>query len=192
MTATGYESTFRLHTSDSLRAAALVLIPVVLLAAGSAAAAAMALVSGGTWLLRYYAASRTQDVMGQLVFIAAGAFSAFDVYQVIWWLDLAVHFVTTATVTLLLFDVATHRKILRPPSNSAEEHKIAGWLLVNGSLAAVLWEIGEWAGYFLISRSIGVGISDSITDLLAGMLGIVLAVCWIKRIRSFGRACESA
>lgn len=185
LVSTAYEATFRFHASDLLRLGAIFLVPLAWMSAGPAAAAAMALVAGGTCLLRYYAGSRAQDLTGQLVFISAGLFSMFGLYQVIWWLDLAVHLVVMAVVTALIYDILVQRKGLTQGAHLAQQRKVGFALLTYGSLAAVLWELGEWAGYFLVSSEIGVGILDSITDFFAGVLGILGTVYWIGSNRKF-------
>ncbi|MGP5587477.1 hypothetical protein ACTXO0_11935 [Glutamicibacter ardleyensis] len=180
MTVSAYESTFRFHASDLLRFAALFLVPLAWMKAGPAAASAMALVSGGTWLLRYYAGTRALDVTGQLVFISAGIFSSIGLYQNIWWLDLAVHLVVMAVVTALIYDILIQRKGLTHEAIRVQQRHVALVLLAYGSLAAALWELGEWGGYFFVSPEIGVGILDSTTDFFAGVLGILGTVFWIS------------
>lgn len=185
LVSTAYEATFRFHASDLLRLGAIFLVPLAWLSAGPAAAAAMALVAGGTCLLRYYAGSRAQDLTGQLVFISAGLFSMIGLYRIIWWLDLAVHLIVMAVVTVLIYDILVHRNGLTQRASQAQQRNVAFVLLTYGSLAAVLWEVGEWAGYYLVSQEIGVGILDSVTDILAGILGILGAVYWISSSRKF-------
>ncbi|WP_404290594.1 hypothetical protein [Glutamicibacter arilaitensis] len=148
--------------------------------AGPAAAAAMVLVSGGTWLLRYYAGSRAQDVTGQLVFISAGIFSSIGLYQAIWWLDLTVHLTVMTVVTALIYDILIRRKDLAQVAIRVQQRHVALALFTYGSLAAALWEFGEWGGYFFVSPEIGVGILDSATDFVAGVLGILGTVFWIS------------
>ncbi|MFC4715636.1 hypothetical protein ACFO7V_05725 [Glutamicibacter bergerei] len=178
-----YEATFRFHASDLLRFIAVFSVPVAWMNAGPAAAAAMALVSGGTWLLRYYARSRVQDVYGQLAFISAGIFSSIGLYQAIWWLDLAVHLIVMAVITALVNEILIRRKDLTQVASQVQQRHVACELLTYGSLAAVLWEFGEWGGYFLVSPEIGVGILDSVTDFFAGILGILGTVFWISSNR---------
>lgn len=185
LVSTAYEATFRFHASDLLRLGAIFLVPLAWMSAGSAAAAAMALVAGGTCLLRYYAGSRAQDLTGQVVFVSAGLFSMIGLYQAIWWLDLAVHLILMAVVTVLINDILVHRKGLTQRVSQAQQRNVTFVLLTYGSLAAVLWEVGEWVGYYLVSQEIGVGILDSMTDILAGILGILGAVYWISSSRKF-------
>lgn len=183
MVVSAYEATFKFHASDLLRIIALFLVPLAWMSAGPAAAAAMALVSGGTWLLRYYARSRVQDVIGQLAFISAGIFSSIGLYQAIWWLDLVVHLIVMAVVTALIYEIRIRRNHLTEGASQVPHRLGARELLTCGSLAAVLWELGEWGGYFLISSEIGVGILDSTTDFFAGILGILGTVFWISSNR---------
>ncbi|PRB72811.1 hypothetical protein CQ011_04080 [Arthrobacter sp. MYb213] len=178
-----YEATFRFHASDLLRFIALFLVPLAWIDAGPAAAAAMALVFGGTWLLRYYARSRVQDVTGQLAFISAGIFSSIGLYQAVWWLDLVVHLILMAVITALIYEILMRRRSLTQVASRVQQRHVARELLTYGSLAAVLWELGEWGGYFLISPEIGVGILDSFTDFIAGILGILGTVFWISSNR---------
>lgn len=175
-----YEATFRFHASDLLRFIGVFLVPLAWINAGPAAAAAMALVSGGTWLLRYYARSRVQDVTGQLVFISAGIFSSIGLYQAVWWLDLVVHLIVMAVITALIYEIPNRRKELTQVASQIQQRHGARELLTCGSLAAALWELGEWCGYFLVSPEIGVGILDSVTDFFAGILGILCAIFWIS------------
>lgn len=129
-------------------------------------------------MLRYYASTRVMDVLGQLVFIMAGVFSTFGVYHHVWWLDLVVHCAVMIVVSLLVHETLAHRAAAR--TNTAEGRgqpqftRIAMW----GALAMILWEAGEWIGYRYISQEIGVGILDSVTDVLMGAVGIGVAY-WI-------------
>ena len=50
-----------------------------------------------------------------------------------------------------------------------------------GATAAVLWEIGEWAGHTFLDPSIYVGYADTVGDLAAGLAGSVVAAVVLAR-----------
>lgn len=170
-----YEQRFVAHCSDIFRVVALLLVIVAWFVSGVASAAAMALVAGGTWMLRYYASTRLLDVLGQLVFLVAGACSVFGFYKHLWWLDLVVHFTVMVVVTMVIHEAMAHRSMVRKKNGAERKRPHRASVVIYGVLAMILWEAGEWIGYHCISQEIGVGIMDTATDVLMGALGVGLA-----------------
>lgn len=102
-----------------------------------------------------------------------GAWAAtLDWYVAIWWLDLVVHAALNgllAVVGILAMRRAGLLPVLIHP---------AGTIIIAtglGALLGVLWEVGEWLGYTLITDAIGVGYDDTIGDLAWATVGSLLA-----------------
>lgn len=185
-----YEDSFVPHATDLLRGIGLLLLPWAYAVAGSAAFLAAALSWGGQWALRYFASTRWRDALGQLVLLGATIFSALGAYALIEWLDLAVHGLLMGVVVGLLHGTLGTTGLMNGTSPGG-----AWWrfviLVALGALLAVLWEIGEWAGYRLLDPRIGVGYDDTMGDLLAGLAGSALAASGVFRtdraLRGAGR-----
>lgn len=174
-----YETTFIPHATDLLRLASLLAIPAAWFAAGPLSALTMFLVCGGTWALRYYAQTRWEDIAGQLMLLFAGAFSVLSTYERVGWLDLLIHFLVLLVLSKVLYNVLLRHRLLDPAGTRRQSQGVALAVIGMGALLAVLWEIGEWVGHTFINEEVGVGYDDTIGDLVAGLLGSMVAASWI-------------
>lgn len=176
------------HPLDGLRLVSLLVVPAALIFFDALSALVMLLVSGGCWALRGYAAERRQDLFGQVVLLASGAFSVLGTYHQVPGLDLVVHFFVLWVLTGLGHDVMNCHRMVSPPVST--RHRMGLGLLLTGlgALLAVLWEIGEWVGHKLIDPQVGVGYSDTLGDLLFGLLGAAMAGCQVAGRRPCGAA----
>lgn len=182
-----YEQVFVPHVGDAVRLMAFVAIPAAWLVSGPLSALTMLLVSGGTWVLRYYSRTRGEDLAGQVVLFLGGAFSVLGTYRVIGWLDVVVHLLVLAVLTTALINMFLHHGML--PA-AATRRQAAGLLVSVAAMGvglAVLWEIGEWFGHTFINPEVGVGYADTLGDLVAGSLGALLAALWFHGSPARGR-----
>lgn len=103
------------------------------------------------------------------VTILFGAWAAtLDWYVAIWWLDIVIHAVLNGLLAVV--GVLVMRRTGLLPSGTPR----VGTVIVAtglGSLLAVLWELGEWAGYRYLTDAIGVGYDDTIGDLAWAVVG---------------------
>lgn len=173
-----YEQVFVPHLGDALRLVALVAVPVTWIVAGPLSAWTMLLVSGGTWAFRYYARTRSEDLAGQAVLLAGGAFSVLGTYKVIGGLDLVVHLLMLGILTKMLANLLIHHGMLPEASTRRQGAGILLAVTGMGVMLAVLWEIGEWFGHTFINPDVGVGYADTLGDLAAGFLGALGAAAW--------------
>ena len=173
-----YEQTFVPHLGDAVRLAALLAIPAAWVISGPLSALTMLLVSGGTWMSRYYSRTRSEDLAGQIVLLLGGAFSVLGTYKAIDWLDLVVHGLMLILLTKLLTNMLGHHGMLPPALNRRQTAGILLAVTSLGVLLAVLWEIGEWLGHTFINPEVGVGYDDTLGDLTAGLLGALTAAFW--------------
>lgn len=173
-----YERVFVPHLSDALRMVALVAVPVTWIVAGPLSASTMLLVCGGTWAFRFYARARSEDLAGQAVLLAGGAFSVLGTYAVVRGLDLVVHLLMLAILTKMLANLLVHHGMLPVASTRRQRAGILLAVTGMGVMLAVLWEIGEWFGHTFINPEVGVGYADTLGDLAAGFLGALGAAAW--------------
>ncbi|MFL4477923.1 hypothetical protein ACIPUB_06500 [Paeniglutamicibacter sp. ORCA_105] len=185
--ASAYEQVFVPHLGDALRLVALLAIPAAWIVSGPLSALTMLLVSGGTWALRYYSQTRSEDLAGQIVLLLGGAFSVLGSYREVEWLDLLVHLLMLAVLTKTLAIVLIHHAMLPDASTRRQTAGILVAVTGLGVLLAVLWEIGEWAGHTFINSEVGVGYEDTLGDLAAGSLGSLIAAFWFHRSTRFSR-----
>lgn len=137
------------------------------------------LVLGGTVVPRAVGASSVLDLAtGGTLLLAAWA-SQLAWYETVPGLDLAVHAVLTgllAAVAMLVLARWTERAAaaMQPARNRPPTETV---LLVAGlgAILAIVWEAGEWAGHTLLDDSIGVGYDDTVSDLVAGLVGALTA-----------------
>ncbi|MGJ9403824.1 hypothetical protein [Arthrobacter sp. KK5.5] len=169
-------TTIRAVPADTGRAIGLAAIPAAWTLAGPVAASVMFLVFGGQWALRYYARGTAEDVFGQAVLLCSGWLSVVGAYAAGPALDLMAHFAATAVLTSLAWDMLRHHGLVSG-APSGRPRLRAGAVLAGtslGALLAVLWEIGEWAGYSFLAPEIGVGYVDTIGDLAAAVAGALV------------------
>lgn len=112
-----------------------------------------------------------QAVTGVTILIGAWA-ATLDWYVAISWLDLVIHSVMNGLLAVVA--ILVMRRVGFLPSRI---HPVGTVTIATGvgALLAVLWEVGEWAGYIYLSDAIGVGYVDTIGDLAWATVGSLAA-----------------
>lgn len=109
-------------------------------------------------------------------------------YRQVTLLDVAVHFFTPGSLAVVAYFVFERLKLL-PDIRESAETKLrswapAVWVVLLGTTAAVVWEFYEWGIEHWTASSILVGYTDTVVDLLAGMLGSALGGVLVLRWRT--------
>lgn len=169
-----------LIAADVLRLLGLALVPLGGVVAGWPSAAVMFLVFGTQWLLRWLVGGRGLDWWGQAVLLAAGWCSVTGLYHRVSHLDLFLHAASSAVIAGLVAAAVRSWLRRRGVSAGAAVRMLGPVLCWAGLVSAVgtlgvLWEVAEWAGHRWITAEIGVGYEDTVTDLVANLLGAAVA-----------------
>lgn len=112
-------------------------------------------------------------------------------YRQITHFDVLVHFLTPGSLAAVTFFVLVSARLL-PPARSSSPHLRAWapvvWVTLAGVTMAVVWEFYEWVVEQVRPAGMVVGYTDTVVDLLAGMLGSVtagvLVLWWARRSRA--------
>ena len=99
-------------------------------------------------------------------------------YAAVDWLDLAVHAVATGLVAVMALLALARWRVVSEPAAAPDRIVLVTGL---GATAAVLWEVGEWAGHTFLDPRISVGYADAIGDLAAGLVGSTVAAVVLAR-----------
>lgn len=164
------------RVSDAVRLLILASLPLAWLVESPVSAAIMLLVLGGAVATRLMQVPDGVDAASQAVLLAAAWFATLNAYEAVSWLDLATHFASGAVLALLARAMLLRADML---PHGPSRHETAARMLHSVSAVALLgllWELAEWAGYMWVSSEITVGYQDTITDLIADLLGAILAV----------------
>jgi hypothetical protein len=89
-----------------------------------------------------------------------------------------VHLVCTGLIAAVAYLALVRWELLPGAVATPPARASAGVVVVMaglGAIAAILWEVGEWAGHTYLDEGIGVGYDDTVTDLAAGLLGALIA-----------------
>lgn len=145
---------------------------------GGVEAALFALVLLGLMMPRFLALPGGLDLASGLTLLAAGWIAIIDLFAVIWWLDLAVHFVANGLLAAMACILLV--RVGAIPASSADgpsRHRLGVLIATTacGATLGLLWEFGEWAGHTYLDDSINVGYDDTLGDLAAGGLGSLVA-----------------
>lgn len=155
---------------------------------GPVAVALFALVLLGQTVVRLAPLRASAQAATAALLLAAAWAALVGAYQLIGWLDLAMHLIVTGLLAALAASVVLRRGWLTTGDGSgadALQGARAGRILLTtgtGSLLAVLWEAGEWFGHTYLDPAIQVGYEDTIGDLTAGVLGAALAGVFLGRL----------
>lgn len=170
----------RWHATDALRLVILASIPLGWLVAGPPSAAAVLLVLGGSMLTRIAPISSAVDVTTQLVLLASAWCATLGLYDSVPWLDLVAHVASGAVLALLARALLLQARLL--PGAGGRRAAVARMLHVVTAVAmlGLLWECGEWAGHTFISSAIRVGYEDTLSDLVADVLGALVAAMAVE------------
>lgn len=163
---------------DLVRAAALVSLLVAPFVLGGLGAALFLLVLGGTMVPRALGIPAALDVPYSASLLLAAWAAQLSWYEAVPWLDLPVHAACTGLIAAVAY-LALARWDLAPGAGAdpGARRRVAAVVTTTGlgALVAILWEIGEWAGYTYLDDRIGVGYTDTIGDLAWAVGGAVLA-----------------
>lgn len=109
-----------------------------------------------------------------------------DLYDIVWWYDKAVHAFTTFAFTVPL-PLLLHKRVL----TGFQRHPILALIVVTclGTALGAIWEIVEWGGSQLWNDpNLREGRRDVITDLvydaLGALLGARLGLALLQRRKS--------
>ena len=161
--------------ADLVRVAGAVSLVVALVWRGPVDAALMALVLGGLMVPRVLGAPQPLDVAYGAALIVAAWCGALDVYQAVWWSDLALHLVATGLVAAIAYLALVRRGAVPDPRGP---HGPRGVVVVTTALGlglSVLWEIAEYLGNKHVDPTIYVEYADTIEDMAIGGLGSAVA-----------------
>lgn len=155
------------QAADLVRAVAFLSVPLAWWHAGFASGACLFLVCGGVMGIRWLAWPVLADVAACLVLLAVAWAAVTGLYEVVPGLDLLAHVAGTAVATAAVHDALRR---LEPQTGGGAWTRV---VLVVGLAAAlsILWEVGEWLGHHLVDDTIRVGYDDTVTDLIAGLVG---------------------
>jgi hypothetical protein len=168
----------QLVPGDVVRVLALVSVVVGTWRSGLVATALFLLVLGGTMLPRAIGSPAALDVAYSSTLLFAAWAAQLDWYVAVSWLDVLVHAVATGLIAVLAVQALQVWGVVGRERPRAE---LALLVVGLGALAAVLWELGEWAGNAWLDRRIQVGYPDTMGDLAAGLAGSVVAAAVVAR-----------
>lgn len=161
---------------DALRLAALVSVVAATVTDGVVGLALMLMVLGGCMVPRAAGFAAWFDALFCLSLIGAAWAALLDLYERIDWLDLAVHGLVTGLVGAAAALLVDRSGVLHPAAGRRRAASALGIVATTAAIAlAALWEIGEWLGHAFVDDRIQVGYTDTVSDLLAGCVGALLA-----------------
>ncbi len=176
--------------ADGVRLLGLASIVVSVVWLGAVEVALFALVLLGLVLPRFLRLPGGLDIGCGLILLAAGWASVVDLYAVISWLDLALHFVATGVLTVVGYVLLSRTGTLPEPGGPVQPAQRVGIVLVAVAIGLALgglWEFGEWYGHTYMEDTINVGYGDTLGDLAAGGLGgLAAGVALVRASRDTG------
>ena len=102
--------------------------------------------------------------------MAAAVSSYLLLFERISWWDIPVHALLNGLLAVLV------ARVVRSPDPSVVE------IVVTGAILAVVWELMELAGHYWVDPSVEVAPADTALDLLAALVGSVVAArLWRRR-----------
>lgn len=99
-------------------------------------------------------------------------------YRGVAWADEVVHFLTPGSLAAAAYFLLARLRVMPDADQSRERLRAwtpVYWVTLVGLFAAVLWEFYEWVVEHVSPGGMIVGYTDTIGDLLAGMLGSAVA-----------------
>lgn len=162
--------------ADAMRVLGLLSGVVALIGWSAVDAAVFGLVLLGLVLPRFLGARPALDAAFALTLLVAGWSAVTDLYLVVRWWDLPVHFALNGLLAAVAYLLLIRLGYV--PDPNAQRVPLAATVVLTvalGLAAGVLWEIGEWAGHTFIDETIFVGYTDSIGDLAIGGAGALAA-----------------
>lgn len=166
-----------LIATDALRLLALAGVPAAAATDGAVGAALMLLVLGGCMVPRGWGLPRWLDASLCVTSIGAAWAALLDAYLAVPLLDLVVHTVLTGLIALVVAEVLLRAHVVPSPARSGRVAFAAAVAL------AVLWEVGEHLGHAFVDNRIQVGGRDTVSDVVAGVVGSALALAAWRVLR---------
>jgi len=172
------------YLADGVRALGFVSVIVAAIWWSATDAGILAFALPGLMLPRFVGVRPGFDVSYGVVVLIAAWSNVLDLYRVIDWWDIAMHFFATGLISALLYLTLAHRRIVASPGGSGFSPVIPAVLVPAFALAlSALWEMVEWAGYTFISDEIFVAYDDTIGDMAVGGLGGLVAGLIVGYVR---------
>lgn len=163
---------------DVVRAAAAVSVVVAAVRLEVVAVALFLLVLGGVMVPRALGVAAPLDVAYCGALLVAAWAAQLEWYRAVPWLDLPVHAACTGLIAAVAFVALARVHAVPEPGPAGSGGSPLGVVVTTtglGALVAVLWEVGEWAGHTYLDDRIGVGYTDTVVDLAAGVAGSAVA-----------------
>lgn len=174
-----------------LRVLGAVAVLYALMVKGWTGAGIMALTLPGMLLPKFVGLKPWWDVFATATLFAAGFSNIGDLYERVPWWDLPMHIATTGVVAALFVLVLVYWGVVASPRN-ADVHRAFAlvFTLIMGLALAAVWEIVEWLGFVFITDEIRVDYHDTITDMIAGGFGALLAGTLLTRLSPGARCTD--
>jgi hypothetical protein len=161
--------------ADVVRTVGLVSLVVAVIAWDGVSAALFSLALLGQVAPRFLGARPSIDlIIGVGVYVSAAS-NVLDLYRRIPWWDVPVHILTTGLLAVLVVLAADRGRVAFDRRPLA----LAGFVVIIGLALSALWEMGEWAGHTYVDPAIMVGYDDTVTDMIAGGLGALVASLFV-------------
>ncbi len=171
--------------ADVVRLLGVLSLVVAVVWRGPVDAALFALVLGGLAVPRVLGVPQPLDVAYGAFLLVAAWFGALDVYQAVWWTDLALHLVATGLAAAVAWFALLRRGAVADPRDAAGPRGVVVVTTSLGLALSVAWEVAEYLGNKHIDPTIYVAYADTIEDMAIGGLGSALAgagiSAWARR-----------
>ncbi|MCP2031308.1 hypothetical protein L1277_001399 [Okibacterium sp. HSC-33S16] len=164
--------------ADVVRLLGLASLVVVAIGWGFVEMAVFALALLGVVLPRFLGAGAVLDAAFGLAVLIAAWSAVVDLYNIVSWWDIVVHFVLNGLVAAVAWLLCLRLGVAFPGAGKRRRFALTVVFTTAFGLATgALWEIGEWLGHTYIDDTIYVAYNDTIGDIAAGGAGSVLAGC---------------
>lgn len=162
--------------ADALRAVGVLGVIVAAILFDPTDAGILAFVLPGLMAPRFLGVRAWPDVVTSTVLLVAAWSNVADLYRTIPWWDLPIHLLCAGVLAAGLHLVLARLRIVPHPRD--EGVPAVGTMVVTalfGLAAGAVWEVVEWIGYAYVTDAIVVTYDDTISDLVAGGLGALVA-----------------
>lgn len=183
--------------ADAVRALGVASVVISAVGRGPIDAALFALVFGGLLLPRMLRVPSGLDAAYGVGLLVAAWSGALDLYDVIGWLDLAVHLATTGLVAAVAYLAMVRTGTVLDPRDlpragrragspggatsavvDRNDRRGSGVVVLTAALGlglSVLWEVSEYLGHTYLDDTIYVEYVDTVGDMAIGGLGSAIA-----------------
>ena len=184
-------------TADAVRLLGAASLVISAVARGPVDAALFALVLGGLLIPRLLRVPAGLDAAYGVGLLVAAWSGALDLYDVIGWLDLAVHMGTTGLVAAVAYLAMVRTGAVIDPRDlpltggragspgrpsaavvDGSDRRAAGVVVLAATLGlglSVIWEVSEYLGHTYLDDTIYVEYVDTVGDMAIGGLGSAIA-----------------